>query len=84
MPYFFRKLGKMSQNLLSAAVVIAALGLNLHLNLALFILDTGKQALWQTVKTQMKCCIRRNRGRSRISGKGVHMYKGVGLALLFC
>ena len=24
----------------------------------LFILNSGKQVLWQTVKTQMKCCIR--------------------------
>ena len=26
--------------------------------LTIFILDTSKQVLWQTVKTQMKCCIR--------------------------
>ena len=31
-----------------------------HLNLAFFILDIGKQVLWQTVKTQMKCCIRQH------------------------
>ena len=28
--------------------------------LTLFILDTGKQVLFQTVKTQMKCCIMRH------------------------
>ena len=25
--------------------------------LTLFIMDTGRDVLWQTVKTQMKCCI---------------------------
>ena len=32
-PYFFQKLGKMSQNLSSTAVVIGALRVNVHINI---------------------------------------------------